>query len=233
MLHRQEDWFSFFDISAKETERAKDLTAASIGPSAGMMSNGDFYALAAALLHHKPKTIFEIGTYLGASSNFFLTLLPQSRVVSMAFIPASQLSPDMASADSNAAYNNDDLGLDQVGSLVSPENRPRFTQLIGDSHAIVARDFVARHGKMDFVFIDGDHSREGVSQDTALAKNLIAEAGAIGWHDANPKRKYIGSRLFLEQDLDLTALATADNYVGGVAFWTAKLEEQLLAKAAA
>lgn len=233
MLQRHEDWFSFLNIPPKESERAKELTAAAIGPSAGMMSNGDFYALAAALLHHKPKVIFEIGTYLGASSNFFLNLLPQTRVISMAFIPPSMLSPDMAGADSNAAYNNDDLGLDQVGSLVSAENRARFTQLIGDSHAIVARDFVARHGKMDFVFIDGDHSREGVAQDTVLAKNLISETGAIGWHDANPKKRYIGSRLYLEQDLDLTALATADNYIGGVAFWTANLEKRLLAKAAA
>jgi predicted O-methyltransferase YrrM len=233
MLQRHEDWFSFFGISQKDTDRAKNLTDTAIGPSAGMMSHGDFYALAAALLHHKPTVIFEIGTYMGVSSNFFLSLLPKTQVISIAFIPASQLSPDMASADSNAAYNNDDLSLDQVGSLVSNENRPRFTQLIGDSHTIVARDFVTRHGKMDFVFIDGDHSRDGVAQDTVLAMNLIGPKGAIGWHDANPKRRYIGSQLFLEQDLEVTALATADNYIGGVAFWTEKLEKRLLSKAAA
>lgn len=154
-------------------------------------------------------------------------------MISIAFIPPSQLSGDASISDVYISYNNDELGLDQVGSLVSEQNRPRFTQLIGDSHEVVARDFVGRHGQMDFVFIDGDHSRDGVAKDTQLAKNLIGPTGSIGWHDANPKRKYIASRLFLEQELDLTALATADTYTGGVAFWTKKLEKQLLSKSVA
>jgi predicted O-methyltransferase YrrM len=233
MLQRAEDWFSFLKISKYETKRAMALADAAVGPSAGMMASGDFHALAAALLFLKPAKIFEIGTYKGASSNFFLSLLPKTKVISMAFVSPVQMSDDPAMADTSLSYNNDDLGFDEVGALVTEENRPRFTQLIGDSHEIVARDFVQRHGQMDFVFIDGDHSREGVALDTALAKNLIGPNGAIGWHDANPKKKYISSRLFLEQDLDLTALATADNYIGGVAFWTAKLEKRLVGKAAA
>lgn len=233
MLERVEDWFEFFSIPEADIKRAKDLSAAMVGPSAGMMSSGDFYALAAALLYHKPAKIFEIGTYRGASSNFFLSLLPQTQVLSMAFIPANKLSADDDTLDVTIGYNNDDLGLDEVGRLVSPENRPRFTQLIGDSHKIIAKDFIGRHGKMDFVFIDGDHTREGVAQDTVLARNLIGDDGAIGWHDANPKRKYIDSRLFLEQDLDLTAIATADTYIGGVAFWTQQLEKRLLSAKAA
>jgi hypothetical protein len=229
MLKRVEDWFEFFKTPKAQADRAKELCLATLEPSAGMMTTGDLHALAASLLHHKPSKIFEIGTYLGASSNFFLSLLPNVKVSSMAFVPPHLLDDEGKAKDPTATYNNDDLGPNDVGRLVSDENRRRFTQLLGDSHKIVARDFTARHGKMDFVFIDGDHSREGVAQDTALARNLIGLAGAIGWHDANPKRKYIGSRLFLEEDLKLTALATADNYIGGVAFWTSKLEKQLLA----
>ena len=80
---------------------------------------------------------------------------------------------------------------------------------------------------MDFVFIDGDHSREGVRQDTELARAILAPGGAIAWHDANPKRKYIDSRLYLEQDLPNLALATEDDFIGGVALWTAALEQRL------
>jgi hypothetical protein len=77
------------------------------------------------------------------------------------------------------------------------------------------------------VFIDGDHSREGVRQDTDLARRILAPGGAIAWHDANPKKRYIGSRLFLEQDLPELALATTDDFIGGVALWTKSLERKL------
>lgn len=219
MLYRVENWFTFLNIPKAEADRADALCRETLGPSAGMMSIQDLHALAAALLHHKPAKIFEIGTYMGASSNFFLSLLPKARVVSVAYVGDG----------APASYNNDELRPDQVGSLVTPENRSRYVQILGDSHKILAKEFIARFGKMDFVFIDGDHSRQGVAQDTELARKLIVPSGAIGWHDANPKRKYIGSRLFLEQDLPQTALATADNYIGGVAFWTAQLEKRLIA----
>ena len=222
MLNRVEDWFAYFNISEKDTLRGRALARAALGPSAGMMDYADLVALAAALLRLKPRKIFEIGTYLGASSNFFLDLLPKTHVVSIAYISPDQL-------EGRASYNNTELSLDKVGSLVSAENRSRFTQLIGDSHAIVAKDFIKNHGRMNFVFIDGDHSRSGVAQDTKLARSIITGAGAIGWHDANPKKKYIGSREFLEQDMSETALATADIGIGGVAFWSKRIEKKLLA----
>ena len=55
----------------------------------------------------------------------------------------------------------------------------------------------------------------------------MAPKGAITWHDANPKKRYIGSRLFLEQDLPELALATTDDFIGGVALWSKALERKL------
>lgn len=222
MLTRFPDWFSYLGISAADTARAKALAAEAVVVSAGMMHLEDLHALGAALLYARPSKIFEIGTYMGASSNFFLTLLPETKVISIAYVtPAEERK--------RGKYNNVDLTEDRVGSLVAPENRARFTQLIGDSHKIDPKEFVTAHGKMSFVFIDGDHSRIGVGQDTELAQAIITTTGSIGWHDANPKRKYIESREFLEQDLKLNALATADTFIGGVAFWSAKLEKKLAA----
>jgi predicted O-methyltransferase YrrM len=221
LLTRVSDWFDYFKISAADTTRGKALAKETHALVAGMMDIEDVYALTASLLHTRPAKIFEIGTYLGSSSNFFLNLLPKSKVISIAFV-----------REPGQAYNNDDLTLEQVGSAVTTENRARFTQLIGDSHQIVAADFTAKHGKMDFVFVDGDHSRAGVAQDTELAKKLISASGAIGWHDANPKRRYKDVRLFLEEDLDLHAIATRDDFIGGVAFWSKKIEQKLKSKAA-
>jgi hypothetical protein len=81
------------------------------------------------------------------------------------------------------------------------------------------------HGNFDLVFIDGDHSREGVSQDTELAKKLITESGVMCWHDANRKPKYVDVRRFLEEELALTAIATKDEYLGGIACWSRDIED--------
>lgn len=222
MLHRHADWFSLLKVDPARRDTAKAVMEETFGISQGMMHRIDIEALTAALLACQPKRIFEIGTYRGASSEMMLRLLPKARVISIAFVSEPQ---------AGRQFNNDELSVRDVGALVSPENRGRYTQLIGDSHQIDPAAFVRDHGQMDLVFIDGDHSREGVRQDTDLARAILAKGGAIAWHDANPKKRYIGSRLFLEEDLGELALATTDDFIGGVALWTKALERQLRALA--
>jgi predicted O-methyltransferase YrrM len=218
VLQRHADWFSLLKVGSAARDRAKAVMAETLDVSGGMMHQKDIEALAALLLSLKPKRIFEIGTYRGASSEMMLRLLPKAQVVSIAFV---------SEASARRQFNNDELGVEEVGALVSPGNRDRYTQLIGDSHQIDPQAFLRDHGQMDLVFVDGDHSREGVRQDTALARAILAPGGAIAWHDANPKQRYIDSRLFLEQDLPELALATSDDFIGGIAFWSAKLERKL------
>jgi len=218
MLLRKRDWMGYLGIGAADCARAAAMIAETVIASDGMMPLTDVEALAAAVLHCRPRRIFEIGTYKGASCELMLRLMPEAQVISIAF--ARTLGP-------SERYNNDDLPVAAVGALVSQTNRARYTQLIGDSHQIDPQVFLADHGPMDLVFIDGDHSREGVRQDTALARAILAPGGAIAWHDANPKPKYLGARLFLEEDLPELALATTDDFVGGVAFWTGPLEQRL------
>ncbi len=146
-----------------------------------------------------------------------LQLLPDVQVISIAFV----------NDQPGRKFNNDELSVEDVGALVSAGNRDRYTQLIGDSHKIDPEAFVRDHGRMDLVFIDGDHSRDGVRQDTDLARAILAPGGAIAWHDANPKKRYIGSRLFLEEDMPELALATTDDFIGGVALWTKDLGKKL------
>lgn len=218
MLQRHADWFSLLKVDPALRDQARGVMDDTFGISQGMMHRMDIEALAAALLACQPKRVFEIGTYRGASSEMMLRLLPEAEVISIAFVSEST---------GKRQFNNDELGVQDVGALVSPANRGRFTQLIGDSHKIDPAAFVRDHGPMDLVFIDGDHSREGVRQDTDLARAILAKGGAIAWHDANPKKRYIGSRLFLEEDLPEVALATTDDFIGGVALWTEGLEQRL------
>lgn len=219
MLQRHSDWFSVLKVKDAARKRAARIMDETLEISGGMMHRRDIEALTALLLALKPKRIFEIGTYRGASSEMMLRLLPGAEVVSIAFV----------NPDKSRQFNNDELTEAEVGALVSPANRARYTQLIGDSHQIDPGTFVRDHGQMDLVFIDGDHSREGVRQDTDLARAILAPGGAIAWHDANPKRRYIGSRLFLEEDLPELALATTDDFIGGVAMWSKAIEKRLKA----
>ncbi len=221
MLQRHADWFSLLNVDPAKRAAVRQVLERTLEISQGMMHRIDVDSLAAAVLHCRPKRVFEIGTYRGASSEMILQLLPDVQVISIAFV----------NDQPGRKFNNDELSVEDVGALVSAGNRDRYTQLIGDSHKIDPEAFVRDHGRMDLVFIDGDHSRDGVRQDTDLARAILAPGGAIAWHDANPKKRYIGSRLFLEEDLPELALATTDDFIGGVALWTKDLEKKLRAGA--
>ncbi|HEY6917616.1 MAG TPA: class I SAM-dependent methyltransferase [Tabrizicola sp.] len=218
MLQRHADLFSILNVDPASRGQLHDVMEQTFESSQGMMHRMDIEALTAAVLSCQPKRVCEIGTYRGASSELILRLFPKVVVISIAFV-----SPTMG----KRKFNNDELGFAEVGALVSQQYRERYTQLIGDSHQIDPEAFVREHGRMDLVFIDGDHSREGVRQDTALARAILAPGGAIAWHDANPKKRYIDSRLYLEEDLPELALATTDDFIGGVALWSEKLEVEL------
>ena len=225
MLQRFDDWYTFFGSSANNAQRCADLVLRATEASAGMLAGQDFAALAAALLHLQPKTIFDIGTHSGATADFMLSLLPQSRVISLEYFPEDDMDAGFSGRPAR-------LGFEQIGIKVRAENRKRFTQVIADTNLIVARDFVARHGAMDLIFIAGEPSTAALAQNTALAQKVLAPGGAIAWHGANPKRKYAAMRDYLENSLGLNALATADTFIGGVALWSPAIEAQLLAKAA-
>lgn len=222
MLTRVNSFFDLFNIDEEERELGMRL-AAEVGESAkGMTHQKDYEALAAIALHRKPSTIFEIGTYMGRTSNFFLQLLPDCTVVSIAYSsPRWKLL---------TRSNNTELPEDKIGSCVDDNKRARFTQLIGDSHKLRAKDMLEQFGRFDMVFIDGDHSGKGVAKDTDLVKEIISDTGVICWHDANPKKKYIDVRRYLENKLLLHAIATEDEYIGGIACWSEEIQDNFIQK---
>lgn len=222
MLVRIDDYFSY--LAVDDSDRAKGIQMAELyGEKAqGMTDTHDYKALAAIALRYRPKRIFEIGTYRGVTSDFFLSLLPESEVVSIAYV-----NPKWKFL--GRFFNNSELTKKQIGSEVFAGRRPRFTQLYGNSHKLKSELLIKEYGRFDLVFIDGDHSAKGVALDTELAKNIISESGVICWHDANPKPRYMDVRRFLEEDLSLPVIATRDDYVGGVAVWSKEIASRLSA----
>src|SRR2546423_70467 len=221
MLTRIDDFFSFCSLDDEERARGQREAARAAERAGDMTPLRDYEALAAACLYLKPHRVFEIVTYLGVTSDFLLSLLHETRVVSIAFVNAD--SNELANR-----FNNSELGKERVGSMVQSLRRGRFAQLYGNSQALDQAALVREYGRFDLVFIDGDHSREGVSLDTILARQVISERGMICWHDANPKPRYMPVRHYLEEEPSFSAIATRDNYIGGVACWGADIERLLI-----
>jgi predicted O-methyltransferase YrrM len=62
-----------------------------------------------------------------------------------------------------------------------PDMGSRIVQLHGDSATF---DFSQFYGQIDFVFIDGSHSRSYVHNDSEVALKLVRDRpGTIVWHD--------------------------------------------------
>jgi len=221
MLLRVNCLFDWFDIPDSDRARAEQLSREAFEASKGMTHLNDYLALSAVLIRYRPGRIFEIGTYLGVTSDFFLRLLPDCEVVSIAY--TGKILSFL-----RKSYNNSGLSRKQIGSCVGADRRGRFHQICGDSHKLTAGSLTDKFGMFDMVFIDGDHCADGVRRDTALAGSIIADNGLICWHDANPKDKYKEVRIYLEQELPMNAVATMDDYFGGIACWSKDIERRLL-----
>ncbi len=222
MLIRINDFSDWFNLPSEQAALLQKQAETAARKAGGMTHYSDYLALGSVCLARQPANIFEIGTYLGVTSDFFLSLLPEVRIVSIAYVSSF---PRLF----GQSYNNSELRRTQVGSAVKAADRDRFVQLYGDSHKLLPADLLTDFGSFDLIFIDGDHSREGVAKDTVLAQAVLADEGAICWHDANPKERYQEVRDYLEE-MPLIAAATRDDYIGGVACWSVDIEKRLADK---
>jgi predicted O-methyltransferase YrrM len=87
-----------------------------------------------------------------------------------------------------------------VGSAYrNTEYSSRIRQLYGDSKTL---DYTPYVGKVDFVFIDADHTYDGVKSDTGKAFELLRPGGVIVWDDyrwLDVHVECVGVTLFLNE----------------------------------
>ena len=60
---------------------------------------------------------------------------------------------------------------------------PRFKSVLGDSHLQSTINDVDGGRSFDFIFLDGDHSYEGVKADFINYRPLLSTGGCIAFHD--------------------------------------------------
>ncbi|MBO6560627.1 MAG: class I SAM-dependent methyltransferase [Nisaea sp.] len=122
-------------------------------------TTSEIHWLIEQLIALQPKRVLEIGVAQGGTTGLF------SRIV----------GPDGLV-----------VALDITDDLVDPRVRSleNISFLIGDSHDPAMLEAVrAASPEYDFMLIDGDHSVDGVLQDTEMYLPLLREGGLVVWHD--------------------------------------------------
>jgi predicted O-methyltransferase YrrM len=137
----------------------------------------------------KPHNVLEIGTLKGGTAALWHGIATGS-VVSIDLPDGRFGGKDHGYGEQQARNRNEELR----------RRFPRFTSALGDSHSPVMFEEVCRffHPQMvDFLFIDGDHTYEGVKQDFMMYRTLVRKGGIIAFHDINdtPLHRVAGCRV--------------------------------------
>ncbi len=137
-------------------------------------------ALAALIAATQAKQVFEFGTYKGVSTTqLALNLPPEGRVFTL------DLPPDLEGGALRVEKPSErEIAAEPLkGQLLPMELRAKVTFLEADSALFDTKPYA---GSMDLVFVDGAHSQEYVSNDTAKALELLRPGGCVAWHDCAP-----------------------------------------------
>lgn len=131
----------------------------------------EILALATAVKAIKPRTILEIGTCNGGTL----------------FIWSNLASDCVITCDLNKTKIREEL----YQSFPPEDSDCTVTSLAGDSHDenFLERVKATLAGReVDFLFIDGDHTEEGVKSDYYMYSPLVRKGGIIAFHDILEKQ---------------------------------------------
>ena len=173
-------WSSLFP----DTQR---VTLGQLGEKPGNASLLEIAALSCACQLLEARQVFEIGTFDGRTTyNLALALKSDARLATLN-LPAEQYRKQWIHEEhapkSGYRFHNAPF-------------RERIKELFCDSRVFQPGEY---GGKCDMVFVDGDHSADGVESDSHLACRLIRPTGRamIWWHDSDFANVQIGLDRFL------------------------------------
>jgi predicted O-methyltransferase YrrM len=126
----------------------------------------------------QPRIVVEIGTMRGGTLWAWCRLAAEDALI---------VSIDLPGGDFGGGYDKS-----QASRIATYSRRGQRLHLIrGDSHAVATLSELKQtlSGRLiDLLFIDGDHTYEGVKQDYAMYAPLVTAGGMIAFHDILPCR---------------------------------------------
>ena len=131
----------------------------------------EIQALCEVILPVRPGTVLEIGTEHGGTFFLFSRVASADAYLVSVDLPREDLKPWRALCANLARSGQKVIAID------------------GDSHdrtTVEKVSCVLRHRRVDFLFIDGDHSYEGIRQDFENYATFLNEGAIVAFHDINP-----------------------------------------------
>jgi predicted O-methyltransferase YrrM len=138
-------------------------------PIAPLQIRSELDSLAEEIAAIRPRNAMEVGSHLGGTL-FLLCRLADAN--------ARVISVDM--------YRGNLGGARKLVYYSFISNRQRLHVVHGDSHRATTKSKIVRKlgdAMLDFLFIDGDHSYEGVKLDFEMYSPLVRPGGVIAFHD--------------------------------------------------
>ncbi len=123
----------------------------------------ELLCIGAICRHINPRSVFEIGTYSGATTLVMAINAPGAELHTLDLPPA-----DIAASTKIGRHFRDG------------PHAPRIRQHLGNSATF---NFAPFDEQLDLVFVDADHTYEAVRRDTENALRLVRPGGLIIWDD--------------------------------------------------
>lgn len=132
---------------------------------------GELSVLTALMQSVSPRRVAEIGVHAGETAAHLLRLIP-----SIEEYIGIEVVPDYITS---LKIQRKEVLADLPGRMAAHD--PRFKLIVrkNGSYDVTLEDL----GTLDAMFIDGDHSFDGVMNDTDLAIKCVRKGGIIIWHD--------------------------------------------------
>lgn len=144
----------------------------------------ELYELCQRVVKHKPKVIAEIGTWNGGTFYVWTRINPQAKKI---------ISIDLPDGDFGGGY--DDKRIKFFKEFAYDRKKTELYFIRGDSKAKSTSDELNKildGDKIDFLYIDGDHTYKGIKKDFETYLKFMASDGLIGFHDINTHKQGYG-----------------------------------------
>lgn len=122
------------------------------------------------LAKNPPKNILEIGVYKGG------TIMAWTHV---AADDAKVLGVDLPGGEFGGGFSDEEAK--SITGLAREQQE--ITLIAADSHEPAIIERIEEFGPFDFIFIDADHTYEGVKQDYENYFPMLAKGGIMAFHD--------------------------------------------------
>ncbi|MBS1517272.1 MAG: class I SAM-dependent methyltransferase [Bacteroidetes bacterium] len=146
--------------------------------------HGELKELCKRVKERRPKVITEIGTWNGGTFYVWSRISPQAEKI---------ISIDLPEGQYGGGY--DEKRIKFFSEFVSDRNNTSLSFIRSDSKLPETQEklrSILGKDKIDFLYIDGDHTYEGIKKDFEIYLKFMSDDGIVGFHDINTFKKGYG-----------------------------------------